>query len=78
MRKYLKHMRNARHLSQLKTSQFLDISESYYCQIELGERQKGMTLPLMIKLADVFGVDLSTIVQYESEYLKSLNKNDTT
>lgn len=43
MRKYLISLRTEKGLTQKKIAQKLDISESYYNQIEKGERQKKWT-----------------------------------
>ena len=67
MREYLKTLRNENNLTQLETAKKLDISESYYCQIENGERQKKFDIGLAQKLADVFGVTLEFICEQETK-----------
>lgn len=47
--------------------QKLGISESYYCLIESGGRQKRLDLALASKLAVVLGISISEVVHYEQE-----------
>ena len=70
MREYLKKLREKSNLSQLKISQKLDISESYYSLIESGDRQTDMSLSIMQKLSDAFNVPLEYIVDQESKINK--------
>ena len=70
MREYLKRLREKSNLSQLKTAQKLDISESYYSLIESGDRQTDMSLSIMQKLAEAFNVPLEYIVEQESKMQK--------
>ena len=67
MRKYLKEMREINNLTQLEVSKKLDISESYYCLIENGERQKVLSLDLANNLANVFGVSVEWIIEQEKK-----------
>ncbi len=67
MRKYLKEMREINNLTQLEVSKKLDISESYYCLIENGERQKELSLALANNLANVFGVSVEWIIEQEKK-----------
>ena len=50
-------------------SEKLGISESYYCLIENGERQKRMDISLLIKLADILEIPITEIVNLEERYL---------
>lgn len=43
----------------------LGISESYYCAIEKGERQRRMDVTLVAGLSDALNVSMADIVQYE-------------
>lgn len=43
----------------------LDISESYYCLIENGERQKKLDLSMVTKLSEIFGVSIEWIAEQE-------------
>lgn len=46
-------------------SKKLGISESYYCLIENGERQKRMDISLLTKLSDILSIPISEIVKLE-------------
>lgn len=48
MRSYLKKIREKSKFTQQEVSKKLDISESYYCLIENGERQKQLSLAFFI------------------------------
>ena len=67
MRHYLKMLRQGKGLTQLETAKKLNVSESYYSMLENGERQKDMNLSLAEKLAEVFDVSLSQIVEEEAK-----------
>ena len=67
MRQYLKVLREKNNLTQAEIAEKLNISESYYAMIELGERQKDMNLSLVEKLAEVFGVPVGDIIAEESK-----------
>lgn len=45
----------------------LGISESYYCAIENGDRQKNMDITLVSGLSAILGVSVSRIVKLEKE-----------
>lgn len=45
----------------------ISISESYYSMIEAGERQKQMDITLAVKLADVLGLSIESVVAMERE-----------
>lgn len=70
MRNYLKKMREKKELTQQDMAQKLDISESYYCQIENGERKKELNLSLVIKIADIFKIDINWIAEQERQLSK--------
>ena len=67
MRDWMKTLRDERHLTMKDVSQKLGISESYYCAIENGSRQKKMDMVLISGLASIFEVPLSAIFEYERE-----------
>mgnify|MGYP003298811121 CR=1 FL=1 len=69
MRTYLKELRKKAGLTQNDVSEKLGIGASTYTMIELGERQKDMSVSMAEKLANVFGVPLSYILENE----KTLN-----
>ena len=67
MREWMKTLRNERQLTMKDVSAKLGISESYYCAIENGSRQKKMDMVLVSGLASIFEVPLSAIFEYEKE-----------
>lgn len=67
MREYLVTLRKEKNFTQRQTAEKLDISESYYNQIENGERQKDMDISLASRLSAVFDVPIATIINYENQ-----------
>ena len=65
MREYLKTLRNEKGITQLDMATKLDITESYYCLIESGERQKDMSISMAEKLAVILDVPLTVILENE-------------
>ena len=72
MREWLKTMRTEQGLTMKDLSKKLGISESYYCAIENGERQKRMDLMLCHQLSVVFGKPVSEISDAEMRYRSML------
>ena len=72
MREWLKDLRTERGLTMKQLGEKLGISESYYCAIENGVRQKKMDVMLISALSVALDVSMSDIVQLESEYLGAL------
>lgn len=68
MRKWLKNLRTEKKLTQKELGAKLGISESYYCAIENGERQKNMDMILASGLSAALGVSVAKIVQMENDY----------
>ena len=66
MRTWLKEKREDAGFSMSLIARKLDISESYYCMIEKGERQKNLDFSLVVKLSEIFNVPLNTIADYET------------
>ena len=66
MRNWLKTARQKRGYTMLQISEKLGISESYYCAIESGARQKRMDMALAGRIAAVLGVGITTIVRNEA------------
>jgi putative transcriptional regulator len=60
-RDYLKKEREYRSLTRENVASSLDISRTYYGQIENGERRPGGRLA--VKIADFFGVDVRKILK---------------
>lgn len=67
MREYLLTLRKEKNLTQKELARKLDVSESYYNQIENGERQKNMDISLINRLAVVLEVPITTIIEQESQ-----------
>lgn len=65
MRSWLKNARESKGLTMKAAADGLNISESYYCSIENGTRQKRMDITLASKIAAVFGLPLADIVEME-------------
>lgn len=68
MRDWLKDLRTKKKLTMKEIGSKLGISESYYCAIENGCRQKKMDMVLISGLSSVLGISVSKIVQLENEY----------
>lgn len=67
MREYLKKLRNLKRLKQEDVAKKLCISESYYSQIENGERQKDLPLSTIQKFAKLFEVKIDWLIQEEEK-----------
>lgn len=65
MRNWLKNLRTNKQMSQQSISKLLNISQNYYSNIENGERQKKLDLPLAIKISKIFEVSLDWIIEQE-------------
>ena len=64
-RAYLKELRDRMELTQSEVAKKLNITESYYCQIENGERKKKLDVELAVKVSEIFGVDVSWVIEQE-------------
>lgn len=69
MRDWLKNLREDRKMTQKDVASKLGISESYYCSIERGERQKKMDMFVITGLALAFDVPVTEIAEKEAGYL---------
>lgn len=67
MRLWLKDARTKKGLTMKDISSKLGISESYYCAIENGDRQKNMDITLVSGLSAALGISVSKIVKFEKE-----------
>lgn len=65
MREWLKTLRMDKGYTMKEMGVKLDISESYYCAIENGDRQKKMDVTLASGLAMIFGVPIARIVELD-------------
>ena len=66
LRVWLKDMRIEKGLTMKEVGAQLGISESYYCAIEAGDRQKKMDVTLAAGIATVFGRPIAEIVALET------------
>ena len=66
MRDWLKALREKKGFSIKQAAEQLDISESYYCLIENGERQKKLDFSLVVKLSQLLGVSMQEIATFEA------------
>lgn len=65
MRAWLKDARLQQRLTQRQMADAIGVTESYYCMIEGGDRQKKMDVSLAIKIGNVLGLSLQEIVAAE-------------
>ena len=72
MREWLKNSRTEKKLTMKELGLKLGVSESYYCSIEAGTRQKKMDLTLVAALSSALDLPIAVIVQKESEYLETV------
>ena len=66
MREWLKTSRLQKNLTMKQIADELGISESYYCSIENGDRQKNMDITLIAALSRILKIPISKIVKYET------------
>lgn len=65
MREWLRNSRNEKGLTMKELGAKLGISESYYCAIESGARQKDMDLTLVAALSAALDMSVADIITYE-------------
>jgi len=65
MREWLKKAREENGITMKTAADKLNISESYYCSIENGTRQKRMDISLASKISVLFDIPLATVVEME-------------
>lgn len=70
MREWLKTARTEKNLTMKEMGSKLGISESYYCSIENGIRQKKMDLGLVSALAAILDISMEAIAQHEAALAK--------
>lgn len=68
MREWLKKCREAKGFTMNEMAAKLSISESYYCAIENGTRQKKMDLSLVMGLSTILGIPMEAIARHEAEW----------
>lgn len=67
VRDYLLALRKRKNMTQKELAHKLDVSESYYNQIENGERQKNMDISLVNRLSLVLEIPITTIIEHENQ-----------
>ena len=67
MRTWLRDLRTSHNLTMKEMGQKLNISESYYCAIENGGRQKKMDIVLVTDIARIFKIPISKVASYETK-----------
>lgn len=69
MREWLKNARAEKNLTMKEIGSKLGISESYYCAIENGTRQRKMDYALVAALSAILDMSIDAIAQREKEWL---------
>jgi len=67
MRTWLKNARIEKGMTMKEAGTALGISESYYCSVEAGQRQRHMDITLAAGISVLFGIPIAKIVQLETE-----------
>lgn len=70
MREYLKKLRKEKGYTMQVMADKLGISKQYYQSIEVGERQQNMDITLAVKLSDIFGISIQTLIEEEQAIKK--------
>lgn len=73
MREYLERLRIEKGMAKQEMAKKLDVSLSYYCQIEKGDRQQNMSLQLMKKISSALNVPMGYIIEEETTLMNSLH-----
>lgn len=68
MRTWLRDLRTSHNFTMKEMGQKLHISESYYCAIENGDRQRKMDIVLVTDIARVFKLPISKVASFETDY----------
>lgn len=67
MRAWLKDLRTKNGYTMKVLGSKLGISESYYCAIESGDRQKKMDLSLASAIANVFCIPIEQVAEMDNQ-----------
>ena len=67
MRDWLFNSRKEKDLTQAQIAERIGITESYYCMIENGDRQKRMDITLVAKLSDILDIPIAKIAELEKQ-----------
>ena len=65
MRKWLKKARQDHGLTMKQMADELHISESYYCSIENGYRQRDMDISLAAKISETLKISMKQVLKFE-------------
>lgn len=76
MRGWLKEARMEKGLTMKEVAEKLCISESYYCSIENGYRQKDMNVSLVGGISEILGIPLRQIFLLESAAMSDSEQED--
>ncbi len=68
MREWLRNARLGKGFTMKRLADELHISESYYCSIENGYRQKDMDISLVEKISKSLCVPVSQILKFEQAH----------
>lgn len=71
LRDWLVSARKNVNLTQSQMANRLGITEGYYSYIESGERQKKMDITFAVKLSDVLGIPIQSIIDLEKNVPKN-------
>lgn len=72
MRLWLREARENAGLTMKQLAEKLLVSESYYCAIENGVRQKNMDISLAQKISKALNIPMKSIIVYE-ESIRNAN-----
>lgn len=70
MREYLKKLRKEKGYTMQVVADKIGISKQYYQRIEVGDRQQNMDITLAVKLSNVFGISIQTLIEEEQAIKK--------
>ena len=73
MREWLRSARQERGLTMKQMADELHISESYYCSIENGHRQRNMDFSLAAKISSVLKISMKQILVFEQSQRSTTN-----
>ena len=79
MRDWLREARQKKGMTMKQLADELHISESYYCSIENGNRQRDMDISLVCKISDALKIPIKQILRFEqATRLADCNQDTTT
>ena len=72
MRQWLRDARQVKGMTMKQMADKLNISESYYCSIENGYRQRDMDISLVGKISETLEISVKQILQNEQAQRASM------